>query len=126
MHMTQWLTTAALLLQFSAAAALARPDPGCCPEDPHQRAGNPQNVSWLAIPSNNRSYVGYYIGGGSPVPRCAYPRYVDEGTWGWDYRGFLFPRRIILGWWHGGHYQGGVEGYKTDGPRHEPPADRSH
>jgi hypothetical protein len=123
MRMTKWLAGAVVVVNFSMAANLWGGDPGCCIEDPHQRAGNPQHVSCLAIPSNNASYVGYYVGGGSPLPRCADARCVNEGTWGWDYRGFLIPRRVILGWWHGSHYQGGVEGYKTDGPRHEPPGE---
>src|SRR5262245_40385346 len=73
-------------------------------EHTHARAGCPLSVAWYARPSDTGAYVGYYVGGG-----CAWrgqPRSAAEGTWGWDYRGFLFPRRIALNWCR--RYQGGV------------------
>jgi hypothetical protein len=77
-------------------------------------------VSWLAIPSNKCRYGGYDVGGGLPVrgeERSAF----HEGTWGWDYFGILFPKKIALNWGHGLRHQGGAGAYKTDGPklRHE-------
>lgn len=83
--------------------------------DPH-RAGNPHWLFRWAIPSDTGSYVGYQVGGGCPRPLRAEAPYDHEGTWGWDYQGWLFPRRVILGWWHGRRYQGGTGAYKTDGP----------
>ena len=32
------------------------------------------------------------------------PRRPEEGTWGWDYQGWLLPRRVISSWWHGRRY----------------------
>jgi len=101
----------------------AEPIP-CVPEDPHCRAGNPQDVAWWARPSNTRASVGYYVGGGCPFPHLGEPRCLHEGTWGWDYQGYLIPRRVILGWWHGRCYQGGIEGYKVDGPPLENPLNK--
>jgi hypothetical protein len=57
--------------------------------------------------------VGYYVGGG-----CAWrgePRYPDEGTYGWDYEGCYFARRVWLLWSHGRRYQGGTGAYASDG-----------
>jgi hypothetical protein len=89
-------------------------------ESDMRRAGCPQCVSRLAIPSNSPRDGGYYVGGGLPVRgegRCSQ----HEGTWGWDYVGLLFTKRIALNWSHGSRYQGGAGAYKTDGPklRHE-------
>ncbi|MBI3821148.1 MAG: hypothetical protein HY289_00540 [Planctomycetes bacterium] len=70
---------------------------------------------WL-LPSDTGRYIGYHVGGGAGQPRKAEPRQDDEGTWGWDYQGWL-PRRVILGWWHGRRYQGGTGAYATDGPK---------
>jgi len=80
-----------------------------------QRAGNPQCISRLARPSNGPGDTGYYVGGGAPLR--GQPRLANEGTWGWDYSGLLFSRRIDLAWWHGARYQGGTGQYKTDGPQ---------
>ena len=80
-----------------------------------QRAGYPLEVAPWAHPSDTGRYVGYSVGGGSVNNRTGDPPSPDEGTWGWDYRGWLFPRRVILGWWHG-RYQGGTGAYRTDGP----------
>jgi hypothetical protein len=77
-----------------------------------------QPIAHWAIPANNDHYVGYYVGGGCSCPRLAEGRARDEGTWGWDYRGWLIPRDIIHGWWHGRRYQGGSGAYRTDGVHH--------
>ena len=74
----------------------------------------------LAMPSETKGNVGYHVGGGNPFPHHAEPRFADEGTWGWDYQGWLLPRRVINGWWHGRRYQGGTGTYKTDGPKFHP------
>ena|ERR1051325_5330007 len=70
----------------------------------------------LTIPSDTGHYRGYYIGGGALNLHKAEPRYLDEGTWGWDYQGWLLPRRIVLGWCHGRRYQDGSGAYRTDSP----------
>lgn len=82
----------------------------------HEKAGYPQCVSPLSMPSFTSHYRGGYVGGGVahggdlPCPH--------EGTWGWDYTG-LRPRgsRIFNGWSHGRRAQGGFGSYATDGPR---------
>jgi hypothetical protein len=84
------------------------------------RAGHPRHVHRWAMPSNTRRDGGYYVGGGLPVrgdARCAQ----HEGTWGWDYAGLLYTKRVALNWSHGSRHQGGTGAYKTDGPklRHE-------
>jgi hypothetical protein len=93
-------------------------DDQACPEcrraERYQRAGYPLEVKSLATPSNTRFYGSYYVGGGS-VGRSE-PRFCDEGTWGWDYGGILFPKQIALGWTHGRRYQGGRGAYRTVGP----------
>ena len=66
--------------------------------------------------STNWRYQAYNVGGGSPFIGTGPSLF--EGTWGMDYQGF-FPKRVGLNWNHGQKYQGGVEGYKTDGPKHE-------
>jgi hypothetical protein len=71
----------------------------------------------FALPSDTGHYLGYHVGGGAVNAHKAEPRQADEGTWGWDYQGWLVPRRVALGWWHGRRYQGGGGAYKTDGPR---------
>ena len=82
-------------------------------EDPDHRAGHPRDVACYAVPSDAGHSIGYYVGGGAPCLGDA--RCLDEGTWGWDYAGIL-PRRIVLGWFHGRRYQGGVGAYRTVGP----------
>ena len=54
--------------------------------------------------------------GAGACPTRAEGRANDQGTWGWDYRGWLIPRRVNLLWWHGRRFQGGSGAYKTDGP----------
>jgi hypothetical protein len=82
--------------------------------DAHCRAGWPECIRVRAIPSNNDHYCGYYVGGGAAIFGTG--RYIDEGTWGWDYFGITRRKRVALNWWHG-KYQGGVGQYETDGPK---------
>jgi len=86
-------------------------------EDPQCRAGNPNCVACWAVPSDTGSYVGYYVGGGCAFPHLGQGRCINEGTWGWDFSGLLFHRRVMLGWCHCRCYQGGTGAYKIDGPR---------
>src|SRR5687768_2155646 len=83
------------------------------------RAGCPQCQRKRTMPSNTRFYGGYYVGGGTPTRGSG--RSSEDGTWGWDYSGILFPKRIALNWTAKGRPQGGTGAYKTDGPklRHE-------
>jgi hypothetical protein len=101
--------------------AIAVPAQGFWPwrgvgEDEQKRAGYPQEQSRLAHPGINPRYIGYYVGGGATWLRKGDAPLADEGTWGWDYQGWL-PRRVKLNWWHGRRYQGGVGAYRTDGPK---------
>lgn len=73
-------------------------------------------VSPHALPSDTGHYVGYQVGGGALHRRKADAPTRDEGTWGWDYEGWLLRRRVMLGWWHGRREQGGSGAYRTDGP----------
>ena len=78
----------------------------------HYWAGWPQCVSHIARPSIGCHESGYYVGGGAVFGGDA--RCTHEGTFGWDYNGRLFPKRIALGWHHGRRSQGGVCAYRTD------------
>jgi hypothetical protein len=69
-----------------------------------------------ARPGRTPAYVGYYVGGGAPCHCTGEPRLPWEGTWGWDYCGYCFHRRVWLDWFHGRRYQGGIGSYQTDGP----------
>jgi hypothetical protein len=120
MRYQPWFVALALL---PAGVANADPVPaagdgGAC------RAGSPEAVAWWARPADDGQRVGYYVGGGCPFCRCADGPHPGEGTWGFDYRGWLLPRRVILGWWHG-LYQGGSGAYKTDGPKLHPPEEET-
>ena len=72
---------------------------------------------WWVLPSDTGHYLGTYVGGGATTKHKAEARRDDEGTWGWDYQGWIFPRRVINGYWHGQRYQGGTGAYKSDGPK---------
>ena len=112
MRLTNWLGVTIL------GAALASPvHAGWGADDDQRRAGYPQEQSKLPHPGENAHQVGYYVGGGAAWGRHSEGRYPDEGTWGWDYQGWIIRRRVILNWWHGRRYQGGVGAYKTEGPR---------
>ncbi len=101
----------------SSCAAIQANDHHCdtCERyDRHARAGWPQCISRWARPSYGCHESGCYVGGGAAFHGDA--RCTHEGTWGWDYHGRLFTKRIWLGWHHGRRDQGGVGAYKTDGP----------
>jgi hypothetical protein len=81
----------------------------------HARAGCTMLVRPHAIPSNTPHYGFYYVGGSKALwGDC---RQLDEGTFGWDYSGILFNKRVALTWTHGRRWGGGTGAYKTDGPR---------
>jgi hypothetical protein len=111
------LILASAVLLWGVLPAMADPPP------PPPWTLSLQPIAWWAVPSSNPGYIGYYVGGGCSRCLTAGPRYPDEGTWGWDFRGRLIPRHVDLGWWHGRRYQGGTGAYKTDGPQYhgEPP-----
>src|SRR5204862_219598 len=75
----------------------------------------------FAPPQNLRAdmvfYRGDWVGGGLPV--FGEGRTLEEGTFGWDYFGILFNKRVALNFSHGRLDQGGFGAYKTDGPRHQ-------
>jgi len=108
---------AALMATFVLIANRSDGNPPMRIEDEQERAGFPQEISRFARPSTNAGHVGYYVGGGAAWWRRSEPPTPIEGTWGLDYQGRLFPRRVILNWWHGRRYQGGTGAYKTDGPK---------
>lgn len=110
------LLMTAFIASFIAPLGANEPHGQDCEcRDRHAIAGWPQCVSPWARPSFGCYEGGYYVGGGAPAHgdyRCAH-----EGTWGWDYNGRLFNKRIALGWYHGRRAQGGYGAYKSDGPR---------
>ena len=101
---------AATLLTFVIAVGFAA-------AQSHDRAGNSEHIAWYARPSDTGRYAGYYVGGGKPWHVLGQNRNREDGTWGWDYSGILFPKRIALNWAAKGRYQGGTGTYKTDGPK---------
>ncbi len=64
---------------------------------------------------SSKHSVGYVGGGGSLLAGSR--RYVQEGTFGLDYSGHWFHRKVWLLWNHGSKEQGGAGAYATDGPR---------
>jgi hypothetical protein len=101
-----------VLLGTLLAGSVRAQDAACLAVDAGlHRAGNPQHIAWYAWPSDTGHYIGYYVGGGCGCH--GEPRHPDEGVWGWDYRGCLLPRRIVLDWCHCGRYQGGLGYYRT-------------
>ncbi len=79
------------------------------------RAGFPQTLRNHLEPTNAGDSIGYYVGGGGGG-HAAGPRCREEGTFGWDYLGACYPRRVALGWNQGRRYQGGTGSYRTDEP----------
>ncbi len=69
----------------------------------------------VSAPSNTRHYGGYYVGGGTIFPG-GQTRFVNEGTWGWDYGGLLNHKWVVLDYSHGRRYQAGGGPYRTAGP----------
>jgi hypothetical protein len=95
--------------------AVSAPQPiehGCI--DPFHRAGHPETQGRFAKPSLNQHYSFGYVGGGAAFR--GEPRSADEGTWGVDYSGILFKRKIWLHWLHGHREPRGEGSYQTDGP----------
>ena len=80
----------------------------------HARAGCSMLIRPRALPSDTRPYGGYWIGGGQAIR--GYCPNAEDGTFGWDYCGLLFTKRIDLNWSGGRKYQGGTGAYKSDGP----------
>jgi hypothetical protein len=84
---------------------------------PVARAGFPWCISRFArCGVNPREYSAGYVGGGSGK-LLGEARCIDEGTWGVDYDGLFFRKKIWKQWSHGRRYQGGTGAYKTDGPK---------
>ena len=111
--MSRFQAASTLTLTFWAGWAMGQEPCANCGLSAHSRTGNPQSVACYAMPSDTGRYIGYYVGGGAAYHGD--PRALNEGTWGWDYKGFCLPRHIALQWWHGRRYQGGSGAYKTDG-----------
>lgn len=112
-----WLLIGGLLFCLPLAPAHAVELPGwlCLGgdrADRFTRAGNSRQIARWAVPSWNRFYRGYYIGGGAVYGGDA--RDVRrEGTWGWDFAPSY--SRVRLGWWHGRRHQGGGGEYRSNG-----------
>src|SRR5258708_4929070 len=104
----------ACLLVFLAGCACCGKPWGQEEASGESRAGHPSEVAPWAVPSDTGKYIGYEVGGGKALHGDG-PT-LDEGTWGWDYEGCLWPARVVLDWFHG-KYQGGPGAYDTDGPR---------
>jgi hypothetical protein len=96
-----------LLIAQAGSAQVADPEG-------HQRAGFPLEVAPWAHPSDTGRYVGYMVGGGAAVYHGSEPPGPEDGTWGWDFTGGIFKRRVIHNWWNGRFYQGGVGAYGTE------------
>lgn len=92
--MTRLLLLSATLL--SAATTYAA-DRAQCPINHHVRAGQPTCVHRFAIPTKTPRYCGGIVGGGAALGGGE--PYVSEGTWGWDYTGFI-TKRVFLNWSH--------------------------
>ncbi len=78
------------------------------------RPAVPPPVACWAVPSRTPAECGGYIGGGGGILHRD-PRYIQEGTWGWDYQGWFGLHKVFLLWNHGRRYQGGEGAYRTQG-----------
>jgi hypothetical protein len=105
-----------LLVVICLIPTMSRADPPDSWQE-HRRAGFPLEISPHAQPSDTGRYDGGTVGGGAWNWRKAEPPLSNEGTWGWEYTGGLFQRRVFLGWWHGRRYQSGAGAYPTERPR---------
>ena len=105
------LATSARGQQYASANLY---EPASCEEV--ERSGCPWECACWAKPQAACDYIGYYVGGGASRyggrPRCP-----AEGTWGWDYFGRWYPRRVRLAWFCYPRSQGGEGQYQPDGPR---------
>ena len=117
------LSCALLLAPASRLTAAEPPKPavaskhcGCqhCQAKAQARAGYPHSVSRFAKPSYKGPYYGYYVGGSAPF--FGQGKAANEGTFGWDYTGVLFTKRVFLNWRHGKSRTQKRDSYKTDGP----------
>jgi hypothetical protein len=84
----------------------------CCvtSNDPRVRSGYDGQTHCLARVSEDRYDAAYYVGGSVPVRGEG--RYLDEGTFGWDY---VPPwSRVNLLWTHGRRYQDGGGQYEPN------------
>lgn len=79
------------------------------------RSGYPFCIGLFAQPSTDRYHQVSYVGGGTLFGGSS--RKMTEGTFGMDYSGHWFSRKIWLKWSHGARYQGGDGRYETEGPR---------
>lgn len=110
-------TTALLLLGTVLLAGQARAgEPAPVKLDIPPPRDCPLAIACWAHPAITPAYCGYYVGGGAHMC-CGDPRGTLDGTWGWDYIGCCYARRVMLNWWHGRRYQGGEGAYKVNGPR---------
>lgn len=84
-------------------------------EDNEVRAGCPNQIARHARVGYGKDYVVYYVGGGARSPKGE-ARYVEEGTFGVDYRPIVpgFRNTVALGWWHGRRWQGGQGQYEPN------------
>lgn len=105
--MTRYLLFFGMAVVASVTSAAECQD---CPVDHHARAGHPKCVHRFALPSNTPRYSGGLIGGGAAVGGG--DPYLAEGTWGWDYTGFI-TKRVFLNWSHK-HAEAGGGKYDTD------------
>lgn len=85
-------------------------------EDDYIRSGFPWETRRFARPTRTTAYDYGYVGGGAAF-NWGQPRTLEQGTWGRDYVGVVYPRAVWLNYWGPARYQGGTGGYKTDGPR---------
>jgi hypothetical protein len=76
------------------------------------RAGCPMLLRPRTQPSDTWPYGGYWVGGGQAI-KGHFPT-AEDGTFGWDYFGLTFNKRIALNWSRGKRTQGGTGSYKTD------------
>ena len=84
-------------------------------ENAIRRAGLPNCISRFAKSSTDANHQVGYVGGGTLFGGSC--RRIDEGTFGMDYAGLWYSRKIWLKWSHGERHQGGAGRYETEGPR---------
>ena len=84
-------------------------------ENGFKRAGFPNCIGRFAKPSTDAFHQVGYVGGGTLFGGSG--RHTDEGTFGMDYAGHWFSRKIWLKWSHGERHQGGAGRYQTAGPQ---------
>jgi hypothetical protein len=93
----------------------ALPAWGQCPDTAPPATCHPRcvpGVACYAVPSNCGPYCGYRVGGSCLCGHRASP---TDGTWGWDYCGYLC-KFVNLRWCPCRRYQNGPGAYRTVGP----------